>query len=352
MPSRTEFRVMMFYDFKRGLNFHQSHESLVKTFGEDAPSEETVRRWFHEFEHGRETFEDEPRSGRPPTAVIPENVSRVADLIKEHRNISYEEIEETLHIGTAAVNSILHDHLHVRRLVSRWVPHLLTDQQKEDRVNWCKFMLKKFDQGRSKLVSAIVTGDETWIYNYDPETKEESTIWVFEDEKPPTKVVRSKSIGKRMVAIFFRRSGVLAAVPLVEQRTVNAQWYTETCLPVVFQELQKERPKTGVHGIFLHHDNASAHTAAQTLDFLHEHGVQLVTPPAYSPDLAPCDFYLFPELKKQLRGKRFPSSDEAVNQMNAVLKDISKESLHDCFDKWFERMHKCIHASGCYFEKE
>lgn len=351
MPSKSEFRIMMFYDFKRGLDFHQSHDSLSKTFGDDAPSEETIRRWFREFEKGQETFEDKPRSGRPPTAVTPENIRRVADLIREHRNVSYEEIEETLGIGSAAVNVILHDHLGVHKLVSRWIPHLLSDDQKRDRVEWCKFMLKRFDEGRSKSVSAIVTGDETWIYSYDPETKQQSTVWVFEGEDAPTKVVRSKSTGKRMIAVFFRKAGLVKAVPLVEQRTVTAQWYSETCLPAVFEELQKQRPKSGHHGILLHHDNAPAHTAAKTLDFLHEQGVQLVTHPAYSPDLAPCDFYLFPEMKKQLRGKRFSSPEEAVAAMNTILRDVPKESFRMCFDKWFSRMQSCIGAHGCYFEK-
>jgi histone-lysine N-methyltransferase SETMAR len=353
MPlSKEDFRVMMFYDFKRGLNFHECHETLVATFGQDVPSAETVRRWYHEFKHGQESFEDEPRSGRPPTAVTPENVQRVADMIKEHRNISYGEIEAALGIGSAAVNSILHEHLGVRKLASRWIPHLLSVQQKQDRVDWCKFMLKRFDQCRSKSVAEIITGDESWIYSYDPETKQQSTVWVFEDEPSPTKVVRSKSASKQMVAVFFHQEGLVAVVPLVERRTVNAQWYCETCLPVVFDELRRQRPKTGVRGILLHHDNAPAHTAAQTLDFLHDEGVQLVTHPLYSPDLAPSDFYLFPELKKHLRGKRYSSAEEAVSAMNDVLKVVPKESFQDCFQKWFSRMHSCIDAHGCYFEKE
>ncbi len=72
-------------------------------------------------------------------------------------------------------------------------------------------------------MNEIVTGDETWIYSYDPETKQQSTVWVFEDELPPTKVTKSKSAGKQMVAVFFRRTVMMAAIPLEEIRTVNAQ---------------------------------------------------------------------------------------------------------------------------------
>lgn len=346
-----DFRAMMFYDFKRGLNVQQSHQNFIDAFGQDAPSERTIRRWFAKFRGDQESFEDEPRSGRPPDSATPENIERVRELIKQTRNITYEEIQQTLGIGASTVHSILHRHLGVRKLASRWVPHLLTDEQKEARIDFCHFMLEKFDQGRSKEVGNIVTGDETWIYAYDPETKQQSTVWVFEDEIPPTKVTRAKSVSKQMVAIFFRRSGPVAAIPLVERKTVNAEWYTTQCLPRVFEELSKTRPKAGLRRLFLHHDNARPHTAARTLDFLAESEMQLLPHPPYSPDLAPNDFFLIPEVKKHLRGKRYDSPEAAVTAMNQILDDMPKELFVKCFDDWFFRMHKCIDAKGCYFEK-
>ncbi|KAI6658180.1 Mariner transposase [Oopsacas minuta] len=63
-------------------------------------------------------------------------------------------------------------------------------------------MLKRFANGSSRAVSEILTGDETWIYHYDPETKRMSKEWVEEDAQPPTKVRRARSVGKQMWAIF------------------------------------------------------------------------------------------------------------------------------------------------------
>ena len=83
------------------------------------------------------------------------------------------------------------------------------------------------------------------------------------------------------------------------------------CLPKAFEAWSSRRPKTGTRGLLLHHDNASAHTAAKTLDFLAENSVQLVSYPPYSPDLAPCDFFLFPKVKEKIRGIRFDSPEEA-----------------------------------------
>ena len=116
---RVAFRAIIFYDFKRGLTFNQSHENLVNAFGEEALSLATVNHWFHEFQGGRKSFEDKPWSGRPSLAVTPENVRQVEELIQEHQNITHMEIQERLRIGSAAVDMILHKHLGVHKLASR-----------------------------------------------------------------------------------------------------------------------------------------------------------------------------------------------------------------------------------------
>ena len=122
-------------------------------------------------------------------------------------------------------------------------------------------------------------------------------------------------------------------------------------MPQVFNRLHEARPKAGLRRMFLHHDNATAHTAARTLDFLVENDIQLLPHPPYSPDLAPCDFFLFPELKKQLRGWHFETENAAILLMNEVLEVIPKDGFQDCFEKWFTRMKHCIDVGGHYFEK-
>ena len=83
-------------------------------------------------------------------------------------------------------------------------------------------MLKAFDGGKSKCVYDIIIGDEFWFYHYDPETKEQSKVWVSKTDPRPTKVHRNKSSGKRMVAIFSMKSGLIKTVPLEADATLNA----------------------------------------------------------------------------------------------------------------------------------
>lgn len=299
----------------------------------------------------RGIFEDEARSGRPPTAVTQENVEAVEKLIRENRRITYVELERELGIGSAALQTIIHDRLSIRKRCSRWVPHKLTDDQKDRRVDWCRFMIDKFDGGKKKNVYDILTGDETWLYNYDPETKRQSTVWCFEDERTPTKCRRARSSQKQMIASFFCKTGHIATVVLEDQKTVNSEWYVSVCVPTVLSAWRDKRPKSGIRHLLWHHDNASAHTSARTLDFFNSENVHILPHPPYSPDLAPCDFYLFPKIKEKLKGRRFESKEDALSAYNLEISEVSEKEWAEVFSRWFKRMDKCIHAEGEYFEK-
>jgi len=121
--------------------------------------------------------------------------------------MTYREIEASLGINMTSIYKILHEYSAVKKICSRWIPHNLTIAQKKARVDWSKEMLKKYDRGASKAVYSIVTGDETWIYAYEPESKQQLTVrvWVFQDEPNPTKVVCARSVAKQM-ACFFRKN--------------------------------------------------------------------------------------------------------------------------------------------------
>ena len=172
----------------------------------------------------------------------------------------------------------------------------------------------KIDGGRSPRVWGIVTGGETWVYQYDPETKQQSVVWIFLDENPSVKLIKKKqkknrSASKQMLACFFAKFGHVTTIPLEDRKAVTADCYINHCLPKIFQAWCKRRPRTGVRGQLLHYDNASAHKAVVTLDSLAATDVQLATRPPYSPDLAPCDSFLFPSVKRQLKGNQFLNAE-------------------------------------------
>jgi hypothetical protein len=70
----------------------------------------------------------------------------------------------------------------------------------------------------------------------------------------------------------------------------------------------------------------------------------------YSPDLAPCDFFLFPKLKHSLKGTHFQSIEDIRRKTTGLLKGFTQHYFHKCFHAWKERMQHCIEAQGNYFE--
>lgn len=349
--TRRDKRVAIFVQFRLGDSTQECSEKLQRALGEQAPSLTTIREWYVRFQTGHTSFEDDPREGRPHSSNIQKNVDLVKHHLGEDRRVTVRELVRLTGISHGTVETILKQELHLKKVCARWIPHLLKENEKAARIEFCRYMLQKFDEGRSELVGNILTGDETWIYFYDPEMKEQSRQWVAEFEDLPVKISKEKSIGKVMVAIFFRRNGILPPVELEEGSTVTANWYSNICLPKVLENLSKERPRARDRNIFLHHDNAPAHRAQLTQNFLQSTNLEILPHPPYSPDLAPCDFFLFPKMKKNLKGRHFGNREELLNALDEELKRFTPDDMRACFSQWFERMKKCIAKKGCYFEK-
>ena len=113
---------------------------------------------------------------------------------------------------------------------------------------------------------------------------------------------------------------------------------------------QKRRPRTSVRGIKLLHDNAPAHKYTTVQEYLKESGLDVLDHPPYSPDLSPCDFWLFPRLKEMLAGHRFESRCGIGSAVYQCLQHIPKEDYRAAFRKWIDRCKMCVEADGAYFE--
>jgi hypothetical protein len=83
---------------------------------------------------------------------------------------------------------------------------------------------------------------------------------------------------------------------------------------------------------------------------LAKHHITQVCQPPYSPDLAPCNFWLFPRLKSPLKGRRFQTMGAIKEKATRQLIAIPKEDFADCFEKWKGRWDKCMRSQGEYFK--
>jgi hypothetical protein len=96
----------------------------------------------------------------------------------------------------------------------------------------------------------------------------------------------------------------------------------------------------------LHHNNKTPHTALSIRQFLAKHSIPILP----SPDFSHPDTFLFPKLKITLKGRRFQTVEDIINNATDVLKAIQQTYFEQCFQKWRKRWQTCIAAQGDYFE--
>ena len=105
-----------------------------------------------------------------------------------------------------------------------------------------------------------------------------------------------------LYVIFFNSSGPVVQVPCPSGHTATGRFYKNSVVKKVKEFYNKKRPSKGWSGVHLLHDNASSHKCEVVKSFLASEKVKDLNHPPYSPDLSPCDFFLFPKLKKMLSG--------------------------------------------------
>jgi transposase len=100
----------------------------------------------------------------------------------------------------------------------------------------------------------------------------------------------------------------------------------------------------------LHDDNAPSHPAPVTRQFLAQNSIITLPRPPYSLDLAPCDFFLFPKMKLQLKGRRFEGVEEIQRESHNALGKLRDQDFQHAFQLWQQRWDVCVIAQGDYFE--
>ena len=127
------------------------------------------------------------------------------------------------------------------------------------------------------------------------------------------------------------------------------QSYTLTNLLVTLEH-GPEQPSKGWSGVHLLQDNASSHKCEVVKSFLASQKVKVLNHPPYSPDLSPCDFFLFPRLKKMLSGNKYMSRSSLDSAIYQCLQQIPKEDYLSAFCNPVKRLQKCVSVKGEYFE--
>ena len=144
---------------------------MQRQYGPSCMSRANFYKWVQAFKDGRESIIDDLRSGRPVDVSTPEAVQAVEDLIKSDRRVTLDEIATKLDISHGTVYAIVREKLHFSKVSCRWVPKMLTDDHKMQRLMASRASLRRYRKEGDAFLSRIVTTDETWVFHYEPESK-------------------------------------------------------------------------------------------------------------------------------------------------------------------------------------
>ena len=234
----------------------------------------------------------------------------------------------------------------MRKLSARWVPKSLSDEQMATRASICSALLKLF-RPKDDFLLHLVTVDETWVHYYEPENKAQSSVgrtWV-----PEAKEVQDA--GKVMATVFWDAKGIIMLDFLPKRSTITGMSYANLLdqLRTTFHEKHQGKLSKGV---LLQQDNVRVHTCKVAMDAVERNRYELIPHPAYSPDLAPSDFFLFPNLKKDIRGLHFWSDEEVVTAVEEWVNGKDPDFFISGLIALNHRWSKCITLEGNYIEKE
>ncbi|CAF4939377.1 unnamed protein product [Rotaria sp. Silwood1] len=178
--------------------------------------------------------------------------------------------------------------------------------------------------------------------------KSSNAAWVARGDPPPTVARRNRFAPRPLLCIYFKSTGPVLIHSVRRGQTMDHDYYINNCLQPVIDEVKKQQPSLGIQSIKLHHDNGKPHIHQTVINYLQSEGVTVMSHPPNSPDLSPCDFWLFDLIKQNIGDQ--DDSESIHEAVIKFMKSLKREEYRKTFDKWIERMHLCVSNHGDYFE--
>ena len=197
---------------------------LQEVYANDTISRTHLFEWHKRFKEGREEVEDDHRSGRPSTSKTDEDVECVRQKVRSDRRLNVRMIADELGMNSERVWRIFTEDLEMRKICAKMVPRLLNEGQKQWHVQVCQDILEQLEI-EPNLLKRVVTGDESWIFEYDPLTKRQSPEWKSALSPRPKKARVFKSKTKVMLIAFFDVHEIVHAEFLPQGQTINSHVY-------------------------------------------------------------------------------------------------------------------------------
>jgi len=182
-------------------------------------------------------------------------------------------------------------------------------------------LLNRFHEEGNKFPQKVVATDETWIRDFEPELKSQSSEWRGKGSPRPKKFKRAQPNVKQMMIFVYDCTGVIMTDRVPSGTTVTAAHYRQF-LQKLRRKMHTNRLDLLENGVLILHDNARPHLGKDVRELLDGYSWEVLTHPPYSSDMSLPDFDLFPKLKINMRGVRFSTLED----LSVPLPDPSDSS--------------------------
>ena len=144
----------------------------------------TVFRWVKAFKAGKVSDEDDTHPGRPKTTVTKANIAAVKIVVEQDARLSVKDIASCTGISEGSANNSEKKRLDLRKVCAWWVPHLLTEEQKTQRLKCDRELLKTNKGYNSRVISNLLKGDETLVHMFEPQRRADNKQWKQKEKTP------------------------------------------------------------------------------------------------------------------------------------------------------------------------
>ena len=256
-------------------------------------------------------------------------------MIVANRRVKQKDIANALDISKERVHHIITVHLGYRKVSERWVPRQLTVEMKAQRKTICTQLLERFTHDGERFLRSIITGDESCVHHYDPESKMKSMQYRHKNSPALKKFKVVASARKVLLTIFWDMEGIIHIEFLEQGTTINSERYVSTlrALKGLLRRVRQDKVKD----VVIQHDNAWPHTSRHTQCALQQLVLPTIPHPPYSPDLVPSDFFLFPLLKKYLKGNHYETDAEVETDVRSWCRSQTPEFFAEGMQKLVQR---------------
>lgn len=345
---KAMFKFYVFTEYKRDVSAKLIHDNLLAIWHEETPGYSTICRWCNEIDKGNFSFNDKEKSGRPSTSCNDVNAAKVNEIVQEDNSISIDEIAEIVGISHGSVHTILRETLQMRCVYSVWVPYMLSDSVKQQRVACCQNLLDLFQTlGDEKFVKYAIE-DETVVYFNEGPTKRGSRVWITKNEKRPQCVASRLSNRKTMLVIAYTSNKRISIEGYASGSTMDSEAYVNFIRKTGDKWRMLRSAPIHLSQLHWQHDNARSHVSAHTVAFCQNRHMSMVKQSPYSPDLNLLDRWINSRIKDYVRQGNFDSTEEIVDASLQCLRSIPESEYREQLLKLERHCQRVIDQNGDY----